>query len=42
MAMFGLSSSWVEGSCCELAPCGYSRDGKRGTRGSSTGCSPTT
>jgi hypothetical protein len=30
IAMFGLSSSWVEGSCCELAACGYSRDGKRG------------
>ena len=30
MAMFDLSSSWVEGSCCELAARGYSRDGKRG------------
>jgi Transposase DDE domain len=28
--MFGLSSSWVEGSHCELAAYGYSRDGKRG------------
>jgi transposase len=28
--MFDLSSSWVEGSCCELAAYGYSRDGKRG------------
>jgi hypothetical protein len=32
MAMFDLSSSWVEGSRCELAAFGYSRDGKRGTR----------
>jgi len=32
MAMFDLSSSWVEGSCCELAAFGYSRDGKRGRR----------
>jgi hypothetical protein len=31
-AMFDLSSSWVEGSCCELAAFGYSRDGKRGRR----------
>jgi hypothetical protein len=30
MAMFDLSSSWMEGSCCELAARGYSRDGKRG------------
>ena len=30
IAMFGLSSSWVEGSSCELAARGYSRDGKRG------------
>jgi hypothetical protein len=30
IAMFDLSSSWVEGSRCELAACGYSRDGKRG------------
>jgi transposase len=28
--MFDLSSSWVEGSCCELAARGYSRDGKKG------------
>ena len=28
--MFDLSSSWVEGPCCELAARGYSRDGKRG------------
>jgi hypothetical protein len=27
MAMFDLSSSWVEGSCCPLAARGYSRDG---------------
>jgi len=30
IAMFDLSSSWVEGSRCELAAGGYSRDGKRG------------
>jgi hypothetical protein len=30
IAMYDLSSSWVEGSCCELAAFGYSRDGKRG------------
>jgi hypothetical protein len=30
IAMFDLSSSWVEGSCCELAAHGYSRDGKKG------------
>jgi Transposase DDE domain len=30
IAMFDLSSSWVEGSRCELAACGYSRDGKKG------------
>ena len=30
IAMFDLSSSWVEGSCCELAARGYSRDGKKG------------
>jgi hypothetical protein len=29
-AMFDLSSSWVEGHCCELAARGYSRDGKKG------------
>jgi len=32
IAMSGLSSSWVEGSCCELAASGHSRDGKRGRR----------
>jgi hypothetical protein len=32
IAMFDLSSSWVEGRCCELAAFGYSRDKKRGTR----------
>jgi hypothetical protein len=32
IAMFGLSSSWVEGSKCELAAFGHSRDGKRGRR----------
>ena len=30
MAMFDLSSSWMEGSHCELAARGYSRDGKKG------------
>ena len=30
IAMFDLSNSWVEGSRCELAAFGYSRDGKRG------------
>ena len=30
IAMFDLSSSWVEGSHCELTAFGYSRDGKRG------------
>jgi transposase len=32
VAMFDLSSSWVEGRCCELAAFGYSRDKKRGLR----------
>ena len=32
IAMFDLSSSWVEGSRCELAAFGHSRDGKRGRR----------
>jgi hypothetical protein len=31
MALFDLSSSWVEGSHCPLAARGYSRDGKKGT-----------
>jgi transposase len=30
--MSGLSSSWVEGSCCELAAFGHSRDAKRGKK----------
>jgi hypothetical protein len=30
IAMFDLSSSWVEGTQCELAAHGYSRDGKKG------------
>ena len=30
MALFDLSSSWVEGSQCPLAARGHSRDGKRG------------
>ena len=32
IAMFDLSSSWVEGSACELAGFGHSRDGKRGRK----------
>jgi len=32
IAMFDLSSSWVEGKCCDLAAFGHSRDGKRGRR----------
>src|SRR5215468_7613724 len=31
MALFDLSSSWLEGRCCPLAERGYSRDGKKGT-----------
>ena len=30
MALFDLSSSWMEGQCCPLAARGYSRDGKKG------------
>jgi len=30
MALFDLSSSWMEGNCCPLAARGYSRDGKKG------------
>ena len=30
MALFGLSSSWLEGIRCPLAARGYSRDGKKG------------
>ena len=41
MALFDLSSSWLEGRCCPLAARGYSRDGKKGNCRSSTGCSPT-
>jgi Transposase DDE domain len=29
IAMFDLSSSWMEGRCCPLAKRGYSRDGKK-------------
>jgi transposase len=32
IAMFDLSSSWVEGRCCDLAAFGYSRDKKRGVK----------
>ncbi len=31
MALFDLSSSWLEGRCCPLAARGWSRDGKKGT-----------
>lgn len=31
MALYDLSSSWVEGHSCDLAARGYSRDNKRGT-----------
>jgi Transposase DDE domain len=31
MALFDLSSSWLEGTHCPLAAHGYSRDGKKGT-----------
>jgi hypothetical protein len=31
MALFDLSSSWLEGSHCPLAKHGYSRDGRKGT-----------
>ncbi len=31
MALFDLSSSWLQGSHCPLAARGYSRDGKKGT-----------
>jgi hypothetical protein len=41
MALFDLSSSWLEGSQCPLAARGYSRDGKKARCRSSTGCSPT-
>ncbi|MGH3848210.1 MAG: IS1634 family transposase [Pseudonocardiaceae bacterium] len=30
MALFDLSSTWMEGKTCELTKFGYSRDGKRG------------
>ena len=30
MALFDLSSSWLEGRCCPLAARGYSRDGGKG------------
>jgi hypothetical protein len=30
MALYDLSSSWMEGTCCPLAARGYSRDGKKG------------
>ena len=30
MALFDLSSSWLEARCCPLAARGYSRDGKKG------------
>src|SRR6266853_1389314 len=30
LVLYDVSSSWLEGRCCELARFGYSRDGKRG------------
>ena len=30
IALFDLSSSWLEGRCCPLGALGYSRDGKKG------------
>jgi hypothetical protein len=30
LALYDVSSSWLEGRCCELARFGYSRDGKKG------------
>jgi DDE family transposase len=30
MALFDLSSSWMQGRCCPLAARGYSRDGRKG------------
>src|ERR1700735_5487035 len=30
IALFDLSSSWMEGRCCPLAARGYSRDGNKG------------
>jgi hypothetical protein len=41
MALFGLSSSWLEGAHCPLAARGWSRDGKKPGCRSSMGCSPT-
>src|SRR5882757_3090048 len=31
LVLYDVSSSWLEGRCCELARYGYSRDGKKGT-----------
>ena len=30
LVLYDLTSSWLEGRCCELARFGYSRDGRRG------------
>lgn len=30
LVLYDLTSTWLTGSCCELAAAGYSRDGKRG------------
>ena len=30
LGLYDVSSSWLEGRCCELARLGYSRDGKKG------------
>jgi Transposase DDE domain len=31
LVLYDVSSSYMEGRCCPLAKCGYSRDGKKGT-----------
>ena len=38
MALFDLTSAWMEGRHCPLAARGYSRDGKKAGCRSSTGC----
>jgi hypothetical protein len=38
LVLYDVSSSWLEGRCCELARFGYSRDGRRANCRSSTAC----
>ena len=38
MALFDLTSAWMEGRHCPLAARGYSRDGRKAGCRSSTGC----